>query len=110
MKKIALIIFLIASLSFPLFSEDEVGSAIDYQKEITELSKSIEMLQRWQSQYLKKERSFEAHNKRVLFRSESTSDGKRAHFLAQEARANALELQEQIDVLISRKKGLEASK
>jgi len=112
MKKTALLILsiLAITLSQSLISEDLADGSVNYETEIFELNKSIEMLKKWQLQYMKKHRSYEAHNKRVLFRSESTSDGKRAQSLAEEAKANALELQEQIDVLASRKESLEASK
>lgn len=107
-KKACLLLFFFILLNNSLFTE-QANESLNYQKQIAEIDKSIEMLKRWQSQYLKKYKSYQAHNKRVLFRSESTSDGRRAQAQAIEAKANALELQEQIDVLVARKEALQAS-
>lgn len=82
---------------------------INYENQIAELDKSIDMLKKWQNQYLKKQKSYEAHNRRVLFRSESTTDGKKSKVLADEAKQNAIELQDQIDTLIVRRDTLKSN-
>ncbi|MCH9632385.1 MAG: hypothetical protein S4CHLAM6_07180 [Chlamydiae bacterium] len=80
--------------------------ALDRQTEIQELEKSISALLKWQNQYRKKQKSYEAHSKRVLFRNSSPKDSKKSNQMAAEAKENVLELQKQIDMLESRKMGL----
>ncbi len=109
MKKYFRIIFCLTLLTAcSLFCDQESAeqNLADYQKEIVELDTSISALKKWQTQYQKKQKSFEAHRKRVLFRNKSPKDAQRADGFAQEAKENALELQTQIDMLESRKKGL----
>lgn len=107
MRILALILLCLASFHL---SAEEPSEKVDYQVQIAELDKSIEMLKRWKNQYLKKEKSFQAHNRRVLFRNETTHDGKVAKNEALEAKENAKEIQEQIDLLIARRDCLKASK
>lgn len=78
----------------------------NHQKEIEELDKSIDMLKKWKSQYIHRQKSQEARRKRVLFRSQTTKDAQKAQKLADEAKENAHEIQGQIDVLVARKNSL----
>lgn len=108
MRKFAFCLLLFLT-SFYLIAE-EPSEEIDYRVQIAELDKSIEMLKRWKNQYLKKQKSYQAHNRRVLFRNETTHDGKIAKNLALEAQENAKEVQEQIDLLVARRDALKACK
>ena len=99
--------FLLFIFSLQTINAESVDvEVVDYQTEILELEKSIKALCKWQKQYQKKQKSYEAHSKRILFRNSSPKDSKKSDRLATEAKENALELQNQIDMLEMRKQGL----
>lgn len=107
-KRLFLVIsFFLFTFSLQFISAEAIDAeVVDSQTEIQELEKSISALSKWQKQYRKKQKSYEAHSKRILFRNSSPKDSKKSDQLAAEAKENALELQNQIDMLEMRKQGL----
>ncbi len=112
MKRFFLIIPLALHSVFApmLFSENQDQTNQDTLEQIADIEKSIQMLKKWQSQYLKKKSYYESERKRVLFRNKSPKDAQKADRLAREAYANVEEIQVQINSLEERKNSLKESK
>ncbi len=110
MKKFKVYILIAIAVFSPLGQiSAEDAKSTNTEREIDESDQSIEMMKKWQHKYLKQQKRHEAQARRVLFKDPTSTDSKRYEALAQEAKANADALQDQIESMLLHKENLAAN-